>query len=322
MISDDLKNAAQGRWYGILTALGVEAKLLDGKHQACPFCGGDDRFRWTNFEGKGMYICNQCGSGSGFDLAMRYLGTTFADVAAEVQRILGLPDKPPLDKRRNGAGDQKKSAQVSRLWEEAEQLEKENPVCRYLMRRGLSAAPASLRYHPGIFDGDSGKKWPAMVASIQGADGGMSGIHITFLEEVGGHWQKARVKAPKKQRKITDTIAGSAIRLTTTGGDGCLAIAEGIETAIAVRELYRTPCWSVMNSTGMAGFRLPEHRPIQLHIYADNDSNYTGQRAAYTLANRLVVKEDFHQVFVQAPPTLGDYLDFLNGHATRRVVQA
>ena len=73
-----------------------------------------------------------------------------------------------------------------------------------------------------------------------------------------------------------------------------------------------------MNSTGMAAFQLPEHRPIQLHIYADNDSNYTGQRAAYTLANRLVVKDEFAQVFVQAPPTLGDYLDFLNGHATRR----
>jgi len=318
---EDLKELARGRWYGILTTLGIAGEILDGKHQACPFCGGTDRFRWTNFEDQGMFICNQCGGGSGFDLAMRYLGMDFAGVAKEIERIMGTPAKIKIPLDQNGAPEDlgKAGRMAEKIWREATALEtKENPVCQYLLHRGLGAAPGSLRYHPGVFDGDSKRKYQAMVASIQDFRGAPSGIHLTFLEEVDGRWIKARIPAPKKQRKIARTIAGGAIRLTTKGGDGCLAVAEGIETAIAVREMYGTPCWSTMNSSGLVSFQLPEARPIQLHIYADNDKNYAGQKAAYTLANRLATKDDFFQVFVQAPPVLGDYLDFLNGHATRR----
>ncbi len=318
MINDRLKEQAQGRWHGILLAMGVHKDLLDGKHQPCPFCGGDDRFRFTNFEGKGMFICNQCGGGSGFDLAMKYLGTSFGEVAKEVERILGLKEMPK-DVNVNGADPSKAAHAAEKIWREASPLRsKDNPVCGYLMRRGLAAAPGSLRYHPGIFDGETKRKYQAMVAEIQDHRGERAGIHITFLERIDGHWEKARMDAPKKQRKIARTIAGCAIRLTTKSKDGCLAVAEGIETAIAVREMYGTPCWSTMNSTGLAGFILPEVRPIQLHVYADNDKNYAGQKAAYTLANRLATQEDFYQVFVQAPPILGDYLDLLCGHATRR----
>ena len=314
---EDIKELARGRWYGILTTLGFDGELLNGKHQPCPFCGGEDRFRYTNFEDAGMFICNQCGGGSGFDLVMRFLGRNFGEVAKEIEGILGLK-RIPLD---NGAGQDtaKAGKATEKIWREAKPLEsKDNPVCLYLLRRGLAGAPGSLRYHPGIFDGDSKKKYPAMVAEIQNFKGERSGIHITFLEEVSGNWEKARIPAPKKQRKIARTIAGGAIRLTLKGGDGCLAVAEGIETAIAVREMYGTPCWSAMNSSGLASFQLPAPPPRQLHIYADADKNYAGQKAAYNLANRLATKEDYFQVFVEAPPILGDYLDFLNAHATRR----
>jgi len=268
-----------------------------------------------------MFICNQCGGGSGFDLAMRYLGMDFAGVAKEIERIMGTPAKIRIPLDQNGGPDLGKAGRMAeKIWREATALDsKDNPVCQYLLHRGLAAAPGSLRYHPGVFDGDSKKKYPAMVASIQDFRGAPAGIHLTFLEEVEGRWAKARIPAPKKQRRIARTIAGGAIRLTTKGGDGCLAVAEGIETAIAVREIYGTPCWSAMNSSGLTSFQLPEVRPIQLHIYADNDKNYAGQKAAYMLANRLATKDDFWQVFVEAPPILGDYLDLLLGHATRRV---
>ena len=59
---------ARGKWRDILTTLGVSPMLIDGKHQPCPSCGGRDRFRFTDFQGSGGYICNQCRGGSGFDL--------------------------------------------------------------------------------------------------------------------------------------------------------------------------------------------------------------------------------------------------------------
>ena len=69
-MSDPLE--ANGRWYEILTSLGVSAHYLQDKHGPCPLCGGKDRFRWDDLEGRGTYICNQCGAGTGVTLVMKF----------------------------------------------------------------------------------------------------------------------------------------------------------------------------------------------------------------------------------------------------------
>ena len=38
------------------------------RHQACPVCGGSDRFRFDDKEGRGTWFCNQCGAGDGLKL--------------------------------------------------------------------------------------------------------------------------------------------------------------------------------------------------------------------------------------------------------------
>ena len=40
----------------------------NGRHCPCPVCGGKDRFRFDNKDGRGTYICNQCCSGDGLEL--------------------------------------------------------------------------------------------------------------------------------------------------------------------------------------------------------------------------------------------------------------
>lgn len=79
---------ARGRWKEILLGLGIPGKLLDQRHQPCPFCGGKDRFRWTNFDDRGMFICNQCGSGDGFKLLMQFHGWTFPQAAKRIDDLL------------------------------------------------------------------------------------------------------------------------------------------------------------------------------------------------------------------------------------------
>jgi len=61
----DVRQIAQGRWKSILTALGADEKTLSGKHTACPLCGGKDRFRFDDKEGRGTYFCSGCGAGDG-----------------------------------------------------------------------------------------------------------------------------------------------------------------------------------------------------------------------------------------------------------------
>lgn len=57
---------ALGHWPRILPALGIQ--VLKNRHQPCPVCGGSDRFRFDDREGRGTWYCNQCGAGDGLKL--------------------------------------------------------------------------------------------------------------------------------------------------------------------------------------------------------------------------------------------------------------
>ena len=90
--------AAKGKWRGILLSLGCDPKHLTGRHTACPGCGGTDRFRFDNQEGRGTSICNACGARDGMQLAMVVTGQGFAETASRIDSILGNekfePDRP------------------------------------------------------------------------------------------------------------------------------------------------------------------------------------------------------------------------------------
>ncbi len=79
---------AMGRWKEIMQAFAVSATLLSGQHQPCPFCGGKDRFRWTNFKEGGGYHCGQCGHGSGFKFLEKLYGWSFKETAAKIDELL------------------------------------------------------------------------------------------------------------------------------------------------------------------------------------------------------------------------------------------
>lgn len=57
-----LKQAAMGKEQMLLAFAGVMPHHLNGKQQACPACGGKDRFRWD--KKKDRYVCN--GEGRGY----------------------------------------------------------------------------------------------------------------------------------------------------------------------------------------------------------------------------------------------------------------
>lgn len=53
-----VKEAAEGRWLEIITALtSLPREILDGKHHSCPECGGDDRFNYDR-KNQGIVYCN------------------------------------------------------------------------------------------------------------------------------------------------------------------------------------------------------------------------------------------------------------------------
>ena len=72
-----VKELAEGKWYYILSSLKIPDSFLHGKHGPCPLCDGKDRYRWDNKDGRGTFFCNQCGSGDGFTMLMRFHNWSF-----------------------------------------------------------------------------------------------------------------------------------------------------------------------------------------------------------------------------------------------------
>ena len=303
-------DAAAGKWRGILLRLGLPSEALKGKHCPCPMCGGADRFRFDNKEGRGTWICSACGAGDGMALAMQFTGRPFAEVAREIDAVLGNEaigaERPPAE---ISEADRKAA-----LREVAAKTVRATPgdlVDIYLTARGIGEVeyPKAIRFAPALRDGAGGVR-PAMVVVVTGPDGANVSLHRTFLRPDG--MAKAEMEAPRKMMpgKLPD---GACVRLCDYTG-GTLGIAEGIETAKAASALYEIPVWSALNAPMLAKWQPPEGCD-DVAIFADSDPKFGGQAAAYALAHRLACKgiavtvhvpdmagEDFADVWCRTVP--------------------
>ena len=81
---------AVDKWDYIFHSLGIE--VGNGKHCPCPMCGGKDRFRFDNQNGRGTYICNQCGSGDGLELMKHYYHCDAKEASIKLAECLNLPN--------------------------------------------------------------------------------------------------------------------------------------------------------------------------------------------------------------------------------------
>jgi putative DNA primase/helicase len=273
----DTIEAAQGRWKEILPALGVPIKVLNGRHQACPSCGGKDRFRFTDVRGHGDYYCSQCGAGKGLKLLSLLHGWDFKRAMTEVDAIIG--NLPPPAPRHEWASS---PLALRTLYQASRPITEGDPVARYLAGRGIDYTPVSpkaLRYHPGLKHRGGGRH-PGILAVYSNPEGKAATVHRTYLAADG---RKAAVD-PVRMFWPTPIPAGGAIRLAPVAET--LGIAEGIETALAAWQRFGHPVWAT-TSEGMLQNWKPPPEVRRVIIYGDNDINWVGQHAAYTLARRL-----------------------------------
>ncbi len=330
---DAIKDAARNRWPGILQAAGIDPKYLRNKHGACPVCGGKDRFRFTDKDGRGCYVCNKCkpDGGDGFHLLAAYRACSFIEAARFVSEYLGgvavvatAPSPEELARRKaKEDADQKRVWLENRaanltVWRQAHPVMAGSPVGLYLRNRGLNLAsyPQALRFHVGLpyWDrGDDGHPvklgdYCAMVAAIQSPDDKLVCVHKTFLTGAG---RKINAPSPKKMSKPSGPLAGAACRLFPASER--LALAEGIETALAVHCANGLPVWAGLNAYGLSQVVLPPEVK-EVFIYADHDENGTGQQAAQTLASRLAGEGRAVRILLPAKPGW-DWLDVWNASA-------
>lgn len=292
--------AAQGKWRGILKYFGLPEESLRNRHQPCPLCGGNDRYRFDDKDGTGSYYCSGCGAGFGMDLLMKFTGMDFKEAARRVDEIVGNVQAEKTCLKPDP------SHRIRRILSGCVELTKGDPVSKYLASRHLVRS-AALLYHPALNYYENGKragKFPAMVARVTNPSGEIVMLHLTYLDREGG---KADVSQPKKFTGAAGDTAGSYIQLTKVYER--IGIAEGIETALAVMKLYRMPCWASGTADLMEKFRPPQGVEM-VTVFADHDANYRGHAAAYRLANRIIEIDKKISV-VEVPEIVGDYADAL-----------
>ena len=350
---ESIRTASHGLWFSILPAIGIPRESLTNRHQPCPACGGKDRFRFDDKDGRGTFYCSHWdkGAGDGFHLVMHFLRCDFQAAVEAVAAVLGMADSQipaaplPPEPSRQSEAKQDKREQLQALWLGGYPLSSSDPAHAYLKGRGLALPdlPHELRYchelpyWQPMADGSFQilGRYPAMLAAIRDNEGQLMGVHQTYLQaayskpygENGSHiphfsklvTYHPETGEPLPARKIRNryqgSLKGSAVKLFPLPAGKRLMVAEGIETALAARELFADGSeyglWACLSANGMKALNLPDGL-TELVVIADHDSPHrTGQQAAHDLAVRAI-KAGIKPVLWQPETEGSDALDELN----------
>ncbi|PHM31314.1 DUF7146 domain-containing protein [Xenorhabdus innexi] len=300
-------DAVIGRWPEIFAYYKLPPvtgkKHFKGK---CPICGRKGKFRIDDQEGRGTFIC-ACGEkGNGWKLLLLTQNKDYKTLADEIDRLLGIQsDKRSVVKKETTVSSFR--SKVTACYAHLPQL-KGTQGEAYLRNRGIHGLPAdNVRYCPEqpVRNG----KLQAIWALATDSKGQLCYLHRTYLDGD----RKADITPQKKMNSLQEDsylehTQSVAIRLFPV--DSTLGIAEGIETALSCKQIYKVNTWSTMNAGHMAKFIAPmgvKH----LIIFADNDWSATGEAAAYECARKnLVAKNNIERVSVRWPDD-GDFNDLL-----------
>lgn len=325
-----------------------------GSHVPCPVHNpraGGDGFRFFPKElgpaGNGGGICNSCKAdhslSDGFKILQWLYGWSFPETLMQVYTALGgvLPDKPgakpeppPTPPTPMQTLDPLFDVHQARAdWERLRLTEAgavpltdptARPALQYLRSRGLALdeLPNDLRLHPRlryyVKDPKTGAQvctgiYPALLAVFRDALGRPCTLHRTYLTPQG---RKAPVEKSKKCMCVPSfrQMGGGAIRLYPLQGPR-MHLAEGIETAMAVRQLLgpAEPVWATTSNTLLQSFEPPEGIE-QVVVWADKDRGRAGEAAAQELLARLS-QHGIRCRYVTPPiaiPDGGKSVDFLD----------
>lgn len=322
-----VKRAAEQKgWLHILGRLAPEldaALKKPGSHVGCPYHGGSNGFRlFKDVDDTGGGVCNTCGVfNDGFALLAWLKDWSFPVVVEEVGDVLGIQNsrdegQARRDNSANEAAIQARRALLAeqqaksdlklkhwlnRVWGEAFDLDQPEaePARFYLRGRGILLwdepdIMSMIRMHPRLPAYNADKQlvgsFPTIIALISDQNGRPVAMQRIFITRKG---EKAPLDEPKKMTPIPGdwSVTGGAVRLGHPI-NGVLGVAEGIETALAVRQATGQVVWPVVNATLLERF-VPPQGVSEVVIWADKDRPTPltgvepGQQAASELKRRL-----------------------------------
>lgn len=298
-VTDTVKQAC-GHWPRILPALGV--KVIKNRHQACPVCGGSDRFRFDDKEGRGTWFCNQCGAGDGLKLVEKVFGVTPTEAAGKVNAVTG--NLPPVSPEVTAAAEADRKAVAALA---VKLMEKARPATgnAYLTRKGFP-----------------GRECP--VLTVMHKTGGVTyragDVVVPLYDNSGVLVNVQLINADGLKR----TLKGGQVKGACHILDGKkeagkrLWIAEGYATALTVHHLTGETVMvalSSVNLLSLASLARHQYPACRIIIAADRDLNGDGQTKASAAAESC-------EGVVALPPVFGDWNDAYTQHGGEATCKA
>lgn len=322
---DDARRSAQGRWPDILRGLGVPAECLRDKHGPCPHCSGKDRFRFDDKEGRGTYVCNNCGSGDGFALLELVHGWSAKQCLEQVGSYLGLDSKAPAPRidlatvelrnaQARALADTEKANRSLEAAERAKALwDKASPPPfqhGYLQAKGID--PVGVR----LLAGNDG---PTLLVPLFDAEGRLWSVQRIYLgkDDVGADtWHKRHLKGGMK--------AGCFLMLGQPSGR--VLVCEGYATGASLYQCTGHAVAVAFDAAGLlrvSAILKAKYPGCQVVIAADNDAFKDGN-PGLTAARKAAKKNGVPVVYPVFPDHQGrlkDWNDMHQHHGAPTVAQ-
>ncbi|MDW5511898.1 primase-helicase zinc-binding domain-containing protein [Serratia proteamaculans] len=263
--------AATGHWPVLLPALGIHI-TAGGRAQPCPVCGGKDRFRFDNLQGRGTWFCNQCGGGDGLNLVEKALDVTTKEAAVKVAGVLGEPSGSALPEYNPQQEQQDKAQARNNAAQQARQL---------LASARQQAGNTYL----------TAKGWPdSDTLTLQGPSMRVGGITyqpgdllLPLTDSAGDVVNVQLINAAGDKRTLAGGQAKHACHFLPGQDNAVIWLTEGYATGLTVHQLTgESVCvaLSANNLPAMAQQLRAQYPDALLLLAADNDENGTGQARA------------------------------------------
>ncbi|KMK44131.1 TOPRIM and DUF927 domain-containing protein [Pluralibacter gergoviae] len=287
----EVTHAAAGQWSSVLAGLHIDVPDSPRRHAPCPACGGADRFRFDD-NGRGSFICNQCGAGDGLDLIRKVNGCDTTEAARIVAEALGIDyrtaerGEPAARRRREQMENERHQREQVRQQQAAEDAEQR----RLTFARGY----AELRQGAGPGESEylAGKGLPGFTFLVLST----GDLLLPLVDDSGSVVAAQTITAAGEKRLLTGSAKRGAFHaVNASAAPQAVIIAEGLATALSVHLM----CPDALTVCAIdAGNLLPvaevmrqKYPQAQIVIAADNDwrddEPNTGELAALKAAQAV-----------------------------------
>lgn len=291
----------QGRWRQTLEGYGC--RLAIGSHHGpCPVCGGKDRFRFDDKDGRGTWFCSKCDpqSGGGLLLLSRYLGKSTLETAKELigddYELSAAPVRQYVDNAAVAKANAEQAAKGAQMMLGAA-VRRSHP---YMDGKGLLGE--------WLTNGD-------VMIDYTGARIAVGELLLIPAYKNGLLVNMQKINLDGEKRPITGGDM-SGVYHCIDGKTKAIAIVEGFATGVTVNRMtgYMVYCaFQTANLKDVGKYAREQHPDSKLIFFADHDEidPVHGWRPGTKYAEAAAIPIN---ALVALPPEIGDWDDYRQRH--------